>query len=201
MAELNRDAPLGALADELKSQADGQKVSAGDMLDAAGRSAYGPLLMLIALVNISPIGSIPGVAVGSGLLVVVLGGQMLISRGALWVPSWVERKTVESARVRKALEKVRPVLDWIDRIPRPRLQYLTQGAWAHGAGVGVIVMGLIMFPMALVPWGVLAPAIPLLVLGLALMARDGLLMAVALAMMVAAVAVSGYLAYATFAGQ
>ena len=199
MAGENRDAPLGSLADELKSEAEKESISAGDMLDAAGRSAYGPLLMLIAIVNISPIGAIPGVAVGSGLIAILLGGQMLFSGGSLWIPSWIERKSIDSGRVKRALNKARPVLDWIDRIPRPRLQELTEGAWADGAGVGVIVMGLLMFPMALVPWGVLAPAIPLLALGLALMARDGLLMAVTLTLMVVAAAASGYLAYTTFA--
>ena len=114
MADMNRDAPLGSLADRLKSEADDERLSAGDMLDAAGRSAYGPILMLIAIVNISPIGSIPGVAVASGLIVIVLGGQMLFSGGSLWIPSWIERKSIDSDRVKRALKKSRPVLEWID---------------------------------------------------------------------------------------
>lgn len=195
-----QQAPLGTLADRLLRRAGDDRLSVDGMLDAAGGAAYGPVLLLIALVTITPVGAIPGVSIVTGLLLVVLGLQMLIRGGSLWVPGWIERRSLDAGRVRKALRKSRPVLDRIDRLPRPRMPQLLNGPWARATAAGVAVMGLLMFPLALVPWGVTAPGVALLLAGLGLMGRDGLLLALSLAAMAATCALAVYATMSIWGG-
>ncbi len=59
--------------------------------------------------------------------------------------------------------------------------------------VGVIIMGGLMIPLAVVPWGVDVPAAALLLASLGLMGRDGLVTAIALVAMAVAAGVSVFL--------
>lgn len=200
MADLDRKAPLGSIADRLKEKAESSDVSVDDMMDTVGRASYGPLLLLLALITITPIGSIPGASVITGIILVAIGGHMLFGSGSLWIPGWIERRSVGSDKVRKGLDKSRPVLDRIDRVPRPRMQKFLSAPWTHATGIGVAVMGVLMFPLAVVPWGVMAPGIALLVVGLGLTGRDGLLLAAGLTTMAIAGGVSLYLLFTQFGG-
>jgi hypothetical protein len=193
--------PLEDLAGRLKDEAQAESVSAGRMMKAAGRASYAPLLLLLAFVTITPIGSIPGVSIATGIVLLLLGGQMLAGRDRPWIPAWIERRSVKGNRVRKGLEKSDGLIRWFDRLPRPRLRRFTEGGWPRAVAAGVIVMGLLMFPLAFVPWGVLAPAVALLIVSLGLMGDDGLLTALGLAAMAVATGVSLYLVWTTFLGS
>lgn len=190
------DTPLGDLAQRLDAKADGGAVSVGELLETTGSTSYGPLFLLLALVTITPvIGGIPGVSIVTGVMVVLLGGQMLVSRGRPWIPKWIRRRSIGSGRLKKALAKSRPVLDWIDRLPRPRLTRFLQQPWTTATAAGITAMGVLFFPLTLVPWGVLAPGIALLISSLGLVGRDGLLVGAGLVAMTVASGISIYLTY------
>lgn len=195
------EAPLQNLAGRLEDEARQDSVSVGDMMRAAGRASYAPLLLLLALITITPVGSIPGASILTGIILLLLGGQMLAGRGSPWMPGWIERRSVKGRRVRNALDKSDGFIRRVDRLPRPRLRRLTEDGWTRTVAAGVIAMGLLMFPLAFVPWGVLAPAIALLVVSLGLMGDDGLLTALGLAAMAIAAVVSAYLVYTTLLGS
>ncbi len=191
----SNDAPTGRIADRMEEKTGGETVSVGDMIEAAGQRAYGPLILLLALILVTPIGSIPGASILTGIVLALLGGQMLLSRSSLWLPGWLGRVTVKSDRVDKSISKVRPALKKIDRIPRPRWERLVDRPWTTVTAAGVTAMAVLLFPLAFIPWGVLPPAFALLFVGLGLTGKDGLLTALGLAGMGAAAAISAYLVF------
>lgn len=64
---------LGSLLDSLREQTSGEKVTVGAMLDAVGRRSYGPLLLLLGFVSISPLTIIPGANWLVALIILIIG--------------------------------------------------------------------------------------------------------------------------------
>ena len=64
----------------------------------------------------------------------------------------------------------------VDRFVSRRMPFLVGTKTARTVlHATIIVLALTMYPLALVPWGVTAPAVALVAFGLALIARDGLM--------------------------
>lgn len=194
------EAPLKELTERLKDRADSGAVSIGEIMDMVGRASYAPLILLLSVIAISPIGAIPGASILAGIILFLLGGQMLAGRDNPWMPSVVENRPVKGDHLRKALDRSQGLIEWVDRLPQPRLRQFTTNAWAKAVAAGVILMGLLMLPLALVPWGVVAPAMALVVVSLGLVGKDGLLVELGLAAMGVAAVISGYLVRTTVVG-
>ncbi|WP_210270032.1 exopolysaccharide biosynthesis protein [Aureimonas mangrovi] len=179
---------MSDILDELKKAADrGESVSLGDVTEAFGSRSYGPFLMLPALLEISPIGGIPGVPTVLAAIVVLFAGQMAFGREHLWLPGWIEKRAVSSQRVRKAADKVRPIGDWMDRWFHGRLPMLTSRPFELGAAIACILLALTVPPLEFLPFASTAPMAAIAAFGLALLVRDGLLMIVAYGMTVMAI--------------
>lgn len=164
------------ILDKLGEAGKGETVSVADVLQAFGRRAYGPLLFVIGLISFSPIGAIPGASLFFGTLTILLMGQFVVRSGSPWVPGWIERRAVGAKRFRQALSKARPWLTRIDALLDQRLTQLADPPWSKLLGGVAILAGISMFPLALVPWGVMLPSFALAVIGLGIAARDGLLL-------------------------
>ena len=71
---------LRTLLQSLCSETDGETVSVGDLLNAVGRRAYGPVLLLLGFISISPLTIIPGASVLMALITLIFAIQMVIGR-------------------------------------------------------------------------------------------------------------------------
>lgn len=171
---------LEEVTDRIREAAeDGDKVSVDDIMDAIGRRAYGPLILVFALIAFAPvIGSIPGVSIVTGTVIILIAGQMLLQRKSPWIPGFLLRLRIGSETATKAMDKVRPAVQRVDRLLASRLRVLVKPPWTHLTAVACVVMAAMMYPMAIVPWGVTAPSFALIVLSLGVTAHDGLLTAI-----------------------
>jgi len=174
---------VSELLDRMDAAADAhQPTSVGDVLDAVGTRSFGPILLLAGLVMMAPVvGDIPGVPTLMGLLVVIAGGQFLVGRDHVWLPDWLLRRSASCESLKKGVRWTRPVARVLDRWSKPRLGWLTHG-------VGVLVLGLACFVIAamtpmmeVVPFSANLAGLAVAAYGLALVARDGLIAALALA--------------------
>ena len=71
---------LGSLLDSLQESTSGEKVSVGAMLDAVGRRSYGPLLLLLGFVSISPLTIIPGANWLVALIILLIADRSFSAR-------------------------------------------------------------------------------------------------------------------------
>ncbi len=189
---------LEHIVDTLEGAADGGgKVSIGDLLDAFGHRSYGPLLLVPALISASPVGAIPGMSVSMAAVILVVALQMVCGRQGPWLPEALRRVSFRSKRLRRTVERSRPAARTVDRMIDRRLQSLTGDAAMRLAGVLCVALAVVTFPLALVPFGVLPPSVAVLLMGLAVSARDGLLMLTAMVLSTAALGASAWLLVTT----
>ena len=161
--------------DQLAGSIEGERARVGDVIDAFDDRSAGALITVIGLIAAAPvIGAIPGMSVLTGGLILLIAGQAVAGVSPPWVPSALRNRTMDRATLDTGTEKARPYARWVDRFVQPRLGWLVAG-WGQRRmlALAVCLLALAMFPLALVPWGVQAPATGIVLLGVALIGRDG----------------------------
>lgn len=149
-------------------------VSIDDIQDAVGRRAFGPLLLVFAVIVLSPVGGIPGVPTVFGIIVVLLAGQLLIGRKQFWLPRAIRDREIEADRLRAGIERTRPAVARIDKVIRPRVTVLTGQAGAYCIAACCVVLASFLPVLELLPFAAAAPAAAIAAFALALVAHDGL---------------------------
>jgi hypothetical protein len=171
--------------DEVAGKRD--RVSVGAIVESFGNRSYGAILMIPVLVDWSPLGGIPGVQSFLALIAALVAAQMVIGRRHLWLPGFVARRGIDSAKLRTAAARMRGVARFMDRHFHGRLERLTREPFSRVAAGVVIAICLAVPPLDLVPFGGSGPMLAIALFGLALLVRDGVLMIAALALSVGAV--------------
>ena len=179
--------PLESMLEKAANETDGERVSVGDLLDLYEDRTFGPVFTFLGLlVVLPPLGAIPGLPVVIGMLLVLFAFQMMVGSSHLWVPDFVESLSISKPKVRAARQKSSGVLARFDSLLTERLAWaVSKPARVIAAGI-VMVLGLTLIPLELVPFAVALPGLAITLIGLAIMARDGLLMLAALALSVVA---------------
>jgi hypothetical protein len=183
-----QDYSLTGLLDEVRSDAEDGEVSISEVVSTFSHQAYGPLLLIPSLIALTPvIGAIPGISIITGVMIILVAAQMIVGRSHPWLPQWVSRRSLTRKQVEKGIAYIGPYLKAMDRYTRPRLLWLTQQPLLMIVPTVCILLSLLMFPLALVPWGVTLPALALTILSVGLTLRDGYLLAAGYAVTVISV--------------
>jgi len=168
---------LSGVLDEIEETAEAKPASKpltlGDLLDSVGRRSYGPLLLVIGLIAVSPVTAIPGLTWATAALTLIVALQIAIGRERIWLPKSALNITVGRRDVHKGVEKSRPAARWIDHLLRPRLEFLSKPPFVNIVGVICVLAALITFPLGLIPLLPLIPGIAIVAFGLGMTARDG----------------------------
>ena len=161
------------LLQSLLEKTDGEDVSLGDLLNIVGVRSFGPVILLLGFVSITPLTIVPGANWLIALVVLLFSVQLLMLRKTPWLP----RRLVETRFPRKylitAVESGMSGARVADRLTHPRLTFLTQTPFSIIPAMGAVVAALITFPLGFVPFGPLLPGISLVLMGIGLTARDG----------------------------
>lgn len=153
----------------------GARISIGEIVAAVGDTAFTPLILLAALIIVSPLSGIFGLPSLFGALMVLISGQMLAGRRHLWLPGALRRRAIAAPRLRRALARLRRPAALLERWLHPRLTVLTDGAAGRvpvllifATGCGLPLLEVLPFVSSLV-------ALAIAALAAGLFARDGLL--------------------------
>ena len=167
---------LGEILDQLvmaSDDAEDSDISLDEIREMVGHRAFGPFLLVIGLLAMTPVGAIPGVPTTLAVVVVLLGAQMVVGLEGLWLPGIVLRRSLSRERLKRSVGWLRPVARGIDKVLRPRLQLLTGRVALHAMAGACIVLGVMIPPLEFVPFAVTVPAVGLGLFGLALITNDG----------------------------
>ncbi|MDZ4306571.1 exopolysaccharide biosynthesis protein [Allopontixanthobacter sp.] len=176
------------ILDELRHlAADQDRVAIGDVLDAIGDRSYGPALILPALVEISPIGGIPGVPTFLALMIALTAAQLLLAKEHLWLPQFIQRRSVGSGKLRRAADKLDGLAVRLDKWFHRRFHRFVGNRWQRIAAGAVILLCLLVPPLELVPFASTVPMLVIMAVGLAILVRDGLLMMIAIGLAAATI--------------
>ena len=166
------EAQSGSHADE--------DITVGCVIDQLSRRSFGPLLIVPALVQASPLGGIPGMPIISGLLLILISAHMLVARHQLWVPDVLRKRSLNREKLRQGLRRL---VDWLDLIApllRPRLEWLVSGPAFYLTSVICLLLSLSIIPLGLIPFAAAIPSLALAFIGLGLMLRDGLVIVISM---------------------
>ena len=83
--------PLETLLDEAIDAADGDEMKLGDILEAFGSRSFGPVIAILAIIVISPIGAVPFLPTLFAALILLIALQLLAGRSSPWVPDFVKK--------------------------------------------------------------------------------------------------------------
>lgn len=156
-------------------------ISIGNMFDTVGRRSFGPLILCIGLIALSPLSGIPTVPSIMGVLVTLIAVQLLIGRDYFWLPKKLLDRRIPSDKARKGIKFLRRPSRLVDRIIRPRLTVFTHDVGAFVIAIICVVIGVTMPPLELLPFVASAAGAALTLFGLALISHDGVVALVAMA--------------------
>lgn len=189
---------LHELVELLVENTEGEKTSIGELLEAVGMQAYGPLLLVPALIAALPvIGAIPGMSVVTGSVVGLIAVQVLFGRRHPWLPKKLTAFSFEREPLKKGVAWAEPKLRAVDRIIRPSLTFLVRGPARIFVALAAIFNALLFYPAALLPFAVMAPAFAVIVLGVGVTTTDGRWVVAGYLLTAAS---AGFIAYLFFSG-
>ncbi len=170
------DTPLQSVLEQVAATLDGDdSVDLKTVVEAFGDRSFGPIMILCGLCMMTPLGALPGIPPAFGVIVIVFALQLLFRRNTPWMPEILRKVKIPADKLLKVQQKVRPVLAKIDGIIRPRLQWAATGPMQVLVSVFAIILSLTFFPLGMLPFAVVAPAAIILLFGLGITARDGIL--------------------------
>lgn len=173
----------------------------GEILEIKGTAAaLGGLLTVLAVPATLPSTGIPiGTVMSLGIFAIAFA--MLIGAETVKLPHKLLALKLSPATARRLLNGLAKVYGFMERWARPRLPHLTTKTAQRWLSLMVFVMAFIIFLP--IPFGNTLPALALLILGPALIYRDGLAVLVSFGMAAIALAVTGGFFIAGFwaAGQ
>ncbi|MCR5875961.1 exopolysaccharide biosynthesis protein [Phenylobacterium sp. J426] len=174
---------LTGLLDELQRAADdnGAKLSVGEILEAIGKRSFGPLLLLGGLLGMTPVAAVPSAPTIIAVLTLLVSVQLLLGRETIWIPRVLEKLSVKADRVRTAVKISRKPARVVDRLVRPRLLTLTRPITDRIVAGVCALIALCVPPLEFLPFVAFVPSLAIAAIGLGLLARDGLLVLIALA--------------------
>lgn len=163
---------IAVLRQQISSE---DQVRVRGVLDAFEGRAFGPILAIIGLIVVTPIGAIPLVPTLMGSLLFLIAIQRLFGRTYPWIPKRLRDRSVEQRRLDNVLKAAEPWARRIDRMIKPRLTFMFNDAMGYVLAAIVVGLALSMPPLEVVPFAAAIPAGATLLFGLALTAQDGLL--------------------------
>ena len=159
----------------------GEEILFGDFLDPLGERAFGFLVLVLAIPNFIPVPI--GIGGVMGVLVVLVGLQMLFGLAHPWLPGMMRRKGIARASMQRFVARITPVLRWLEHVCRPRFESLTRQPVHRISGFLLVVTGVALalpIPFTNYVFGLL-----LLVFAVALIERDGIVLMLAWAASIA----------------
>ena len=188
---------LGDLLQRIAQVAsDRDHVYLATIMEALGTRSFGPVLLLIGVILVSPLSGLPGVPTTMGIGLALISLQLVMGREAFWLPRWLLDRHVSSSRLQRALQWLDRPARFIDWWLRPRLSMLASDSGAVFIAVICLLLALAMPAMELVPFSATAAGLAVVAFGLALVAIDGLfvLLGAFYLLAVAALAITGLVA-------
>jgi len=170
-------------------------VSLDDLLDRLGNKSFNTLMLVPAVLVVTPLSAIPGFSTLCGILIASAAVQNLLGREHIYLPRWMCRRSVGEGRLTAAIERVRRPVRWLDRQTRPRLEALVQPPFSTVAVAIAGLCGAVMPFLEFIPLSSSIMGAAVLFIALGLMARDGLVMLAA----VVPLSVIGWIGFAAFA--
>ncbi len=146
-------------------------VSMDELLELFHERAFGIFLFFFALPAALPL---PAVGVGTilGIPLLFLTAQQAIGRHTIWFPQKIRQKRIKRTTIMGIINKATPWTMRIEKLVKPRLEFITHGLFSRLIGVFGFIMTLsvcLPFPMTNT-----VPSLGIALMSIGVISRDGL---------------------------
>jgi hypothetical protein len=166
-----RPLPLSQRLVQIIEESGPDRLSFSELAAQLHARAWGGLLLIFAAINILPLP--PGTSVFFAIPIMLVSAQMVFGRDTPWFPARLDRRGVTKQELHRLIDKMEWVELRIERIFKPRLPVLTGQTAARL--IGVVCLLLARLAAIPIPLFHVAPAIAIVLFGIALIYRDGAL--------------------------
>lgn len=166
--------PLESILDKVDDITDGEKTSLKTVIRNFGDRAFGPVLTLCGLFLLTPLGAIPGAPIALCIIIFSFSLQIVAGRSHPWLPTALEKVNVTQDNIDTTKEHLEPVLKKLDGIVRPRFRWAATENARVFAAVLSMILAVTLLPLGAVPFGAMIPGAIIAIIGVGIMARDGL---------------------------
>ncbi|KPP97527.1 exopolysaccharide biosynthesis protein [Marinobacter sp. HL-58] len=176
MGDQRDPANIEELLDRIEAgYAEESHVSIGEMMDSVGRRTFGPVVLFVGLILVTPLSGLPGMPTMMGLITLLTLGQILVGRRHFWLPRLLVERRVPRRKLVQGLELLRPGARRIDRLIRPRFILLVKGPGLYVMALACMVIATVLPATEIVPFSASIAGLALMMFGLAMISKDGLL--------------------------
>ncbi len=164
---------LQGLLEAMRPEDGDTRVSVSDVLARIGGRSFPAVILVPAIVLVSPVSGIPGSPTLGAMIVLLIVAQVLIGRKHLWLPKILRNRSVEAGKMVRAITWLTRPAAWMDRHSHGRLRILTTGPTRLIAYLATAVMAASWPLLELLPFvtSFSAGAVSMIMFGL--MTRDG----------------------------
>jgi len=170
-------APTSTVLRNLMLRAPDETVTLGWLINSLGDRSFGILILLLGV-----LACVPGASGIAGIVIAFLACQMIIGRHAPMLPRFISARTFKKKRFVAILNRVIPVLRFIERFIRRRWQTPLEITKRLIGAASLLISALLFAP---IPLSNLPPALALILLSFAYVEEDGLLLCIAVTIVVA----------------
>jgi hypothetical protein len=165
---------LDGLSENINRDSELDGIRLGVLLNAVGRRSYGPILLLLGLIAISPLTALPFTTSIIAAITLLIAGQMALGFERPWLPRALLNVRLPRKMFFQFLDHARARVDRIDGVVlHHRWTFMTVPLFVNVVALCVCAAALITFPLSLIPFAPMAPAIAIVLFGLGMTARDG----------------------------
>lgn len=155
---------------DIATSASGEKISIDAFAMGLGRRGYGLLLVTLNLPNLIPL-PLPLLSIIFGLPLALVALQLALGLERPWIPSFLRQRGIGKKEMLYFCDQADQRYGWFHRLIHPRWPALTRGKTIRLIGAAIGVLALVM--VLPIPFGNLVLAIPIGILSLGLIERDG----------------------------
>jgi hypothetical protein len=177
--ENDRSEKTSVLLERVRAELPKDVTTVNIILTRLGQRSFGGILILFA-----GLGLIPGVSVVVGMIVLVLGIQMLSGFKTPLLPKFLTSKQIKAKRVYKVLGECIKYVVFIEKWVRPRWTFMANPLFTFILGLVITVLGFVM--LLPLPFSNLPPAIAIIILSMGQLERDGLMIFIGMICSIAA---------------
>ncbi|WP_083191213.1 exopolysaccharide biosynthesis protein [Salipiger sp. CCB-MM3] len=178
------DRPLEGIMHDLSELGDSDGcIEVQEVVRTLESRGFGPLLIVLAAFLMLPIGMIPGVPALIGLLFILCGAQMMRGKSGVWLPSKIASIEFPADKFTASIKRAWPKARSLRRYLGSRMTWAASGTISRVIAVLLIFAGAAVIGLGFVPGLPFLVAVPVLLFGLGLTLRDGLLIILAFALL------------------
>ncbi len=165
---------LGDLLEAMRPAPGASRVSVADVLARVGGRSFPAVILVPAIILVSPVSGIPGTPTIGALIVLLITAQALLGRKHLWLPRFLRDRSIAADRMSSALAWLARPAAWMDRHTHNRLRLLTTGPTRLFAYAATAIIAASWPLLELVPFVTSFGAGSVAMIMFGLMTRDGI---------------------------